>query len=107
MSAEEHIGQGHESEPYIDLFRGISPEVHHETLIREKSASFDEGWRACADSMICDLRANKRAFGRRLEARSESAYRQFRRRFAFNFLTVATILLVMVVAIGYLSEVSK
>jgi hypothetical protein len=43
---DDHIGQGHESEPYVNLLRGISPEVHDHTVRIEKSKSFDQGFLA-------------------------------------------------------------
>lgn len=102
MSAEEQYGESTEWDLLVERIRQMPDETRdHEARMAEARA-YDKGWRDCADSMITDLRQNKRNFGRRLESRIYREYRTWQRRFVFDTTVVIAVLAVTAAALLYL-----
>ena len=103
MSDHDHIGQGHESEPYVQLIRGVSDEVLREAEYRARCQGYDQG---LIDGAAQEkARASKRSYDRR-ESRKRQGTRdaaQLRRQERFEgvvCLAIAVVLLVAYIAFG-------
>lgn len=106
MSAEEIHGDGSEWDLLVQRIREMPDETRDHAQVIAESAAFDRGWKAACEYLESDLRANKRAFGRRLEARIYREVRRQRRAARVQTALYAAIAGVLVAALLYLRSLA-
>jgi hypothetical protein len=102
---DDHIGQGHELEPFVGLLRGISPEVHDHAVYTAHLEGEKAGWKNACAYLETELRENKRQFGRRLEDRIYREMRARRRAFWIDNMHFAAILATFITACYLMTRV--